>query len=316
MSSLSAYPINPALTAIAVAYSNEQMIADLVLPRTPVGKQVFKYKKFALADAFTVPNTLVGRKGEPNEVEFGAVDATDQCRDYGLDTLINNEDILNQQGLGLGFDPMSRSTELLSNLVLLDREIRVAGLVFATGSYAGANVSTLAGTTQWSDFVNSDPINAIAVARDGMVMRPNVLIVGRAVATKLTMHPKIISAAYPLGGNASVGGRVPMERLAELLELDEVIIGQGWQNTAKPGQAVTMARVWGKHAALIVRGKQVDTVGSVSFGYTAQWGTRVAGNLPEPKIGLRGSERVRVGESVKELIVANDLGYFFQNAVA
>jgi hypothetical protein len=324
--SLSAYPINPALTAIAVGYTNEEMIADRVLPRVPVGKQLFKYKKYALADAFSVPNTLVGRKGEPNEIEFNASEATDQTRDYGLDTLVPNEDILNQAGLGLGFDPMGRATEMLTKLVLLDREIRVANLVFAAGSYAGANVSVLAGATQWSDFTNSDPIKAIALARDGMVMRPNVLVLGRAVATQLSMHPKVIAAAFPLGGNANAGnnagaivaggGRVPMTRLAELLEFDEVIIGQGWYNTAKPGQAVTMTRVWGKHAAMFVREKQIDTVGSVTFGYTAQWGTRVAGNLPEPKIGLRGSERVRSGESVKELVVANDLGYFFQNAVA
>lgn len=312
----SAFPINPALTAIAVAYSNELYIADRVLPRTPVGKQVFKYKKFTFGDAFTIPNTLVGRKGRPGEVEFGAADATASTRDYGLDTLINNEDIENQQGLGLGFDPLSRSTELLTELVGLDREQRTAALIFNAGSYATANKTTLSGTSQWSDYTNSDPINAIALARDGMVMRPNVLVLGRQVATALSMHPKVISSAYPLGGNASVGGRVPMARLAELLELDEVIIGESWINSAKPGQTASVARVWGKHAALMVRGKQVDTVGAVSFGYTAQWGTRIAGTLPEPKVGLRGAQRVRAGESLLEMIVANDLGFFFQNAIA
>lgn len=328
MSSLNPYPINPALTAIAVAYSNEKMIADDVLPRTPVGRQVFKYKKFNLADAFTVPNTNVGRKSTANEVEFGATDATAQTRDYGLDTVIPNEDIMNQEGQNvLGFDPLGRATELLTDLVLLDREIRVSGLVFNAANYAAGNQQTLAGTTQWSDFANSDPIKAIALARDGMVMRPNVLVIGRAVATQLSMHPKIVSAAFPLGGNAFAGsnagvivpgggGKVPMQRIAELLELDEVIVGEGWVNSAKPGQAPTLSRVWGKHAALMVRGKQVDTVGSITFGYTAQWGTRMAGTLPEPKVGLRGSQRVRSGESLLELLVANDLGYFFQNAVA
>jgi hypothetical protein len=31
---------------------------------------------------------------------------------------------------------------------------------------------------------------------------------------------------------------------------------------------------------------------------------------------MRGGELVRSGESVKEVIAANDLGYFFENAVA
>jgi hypothetical protein len=38
--------------------------------------------------------------------------------------------------------------------------------------------------------------------------------------------------------------------------------------------------------------------------------------MPEPKLGLRGGVRVRVGESVKELVIAKDLGYFFENAIA
>ena len=33
------FPIDPELTAIAIAYRNGRMIADEVLPRVPVGKQ-------------------------------------------------------------------------------------------------------------------------------------------------------------------------------------------------------------------------------------------------------------------------------------
>ena len=38
--------------------------------------------------------------------------------------------------------------------------------------------------------------------------------------------------------------------------------------------------------------------------------------MPEPKVGLRGGVRVRSGESVKEVVCAADLGYFFQNVAA
>jgi len=49
---------------------------------------------------------------------------------------------------------------------------------------------------------------------------------------------------------------------------------------------------------------------------TAEYGSRFAGTIPEPKVGLRGAERVRVGESVKELVTAADCGYLFDAAVA
>ncbi|MGV8796604.1 hypothetical protein ACV373_31930, partial [Pseudomonas aeruginosa] len=57
------FPIDPELTAIAIAYRNGRMIADEVLPRVPVGKQEFKFWKYDLAQGFTVPETLVGRCG-------------------------------------------------------------------------------------------------------------------------------------------------------------------------------------------------------------------------------------------------------------
>ncbi len=306
------FPIEPSLTAIALAYTNERFIADAVLPRTPVARQEFKYNKYALADAFTIPNTLVGRKSKPTEVEFGATEASDFTRDYGLEDAIPVADIENAAGR---FDPVGRATSLLTDLVLLDREKRTADLVFNPASYATGNKVTLAGVNQWSD-ANSDPIKAIQDAMDAMVMRPSVAVFGRAVFSVLSRHQKIVAAAYPLGGNAAQGGTVTREAIARVLELEEVLVGEGWYNSAKPGQNPTMVRLWGKHAALLVRNKEVTTVGGVSFGYTAEWGNRLAGRREDPDIGLRGGIRVRVGESVKELIVANDLGYFFENAVA
>jgi len=54
----------------------------------------------------------------------------------------------------------------------------------------------------------------------------------------------------------------------------------------------------------------------MTFGFTAQFGTRVAGSTPDKNIGLRGGQLVRVGESVKEIITSDQLGYYVQNAVA
>ncbi|WP_218926937.1 hypothetical protein, partial [Bacillus sp. AFS088145] len=87
-------------------------------------------------------------------------------------------------------------------------------------------------------------------------------------------------------------------------------------NTARKGQAPVNSRVWGKHAAFIYNDVMAAKTGQPTFGFTGQFGTKVAGDMPEPKKGLRGSQLVRCGESVKEVITAGALGYFFQNAVA
>jgi len=49
---------------------------------------------------------------------------------------------------------------------------------------------------------------------------------------------------------------------------------------------------------------------------TGQWGSRIAGNIADPDIGMRGGVKNRVGWSHKEIITAPDLGYLIANAVA
>jgi hypothetical protein len=300
-------PIIPFLTSITVNYRNTRLIADEVLPRVPVGKQDFRYLSYGIADAFTVPDTKVGRTSKVTQVEFGATANTASTKDYALDNPIPNTDIEN--AVGTGYDPESRGTEVTTNLILLDREVRVANAVFNAASYATANKITL--THSWDDFTDATPIADITAAMDSMVMRPNILVLANNVATALQQNPEILKAFY---GNLGDSGIVPTEFLAKLFGLDAVLVGQGWLNISKPGQTPVVQRVWGNMAALIYRDSLASADQGVSFGLTAQWGTRIAGRIVDQDMGMRGGVRIRVGESVKELITAPDLGYLFTNA--
>lgn len=305
-----AFPIQPELTAIAVAYMNRRLIADQVAPRVPVAKEEFKYLKHTLADGFTVPDTKVGRRGQPNEVSFSATEVTDSTEDHGLDDPVPNSDINNAPE---NYDPLGNSVEQTTNLILLAREVRVSNLVFNAANYAAANKQTLSGTSQFSDYTNSDPLGVIHTALDSMVMRANVMTIGRQAFSKLAMHPDIVKAVQ---GNSGDKGVATRQAIADLFELEEVLVGEAFVNSAKKGQAVSLARTWGKHISLMYRDTLANTRRGMTFAMTAEFGSRIAGAEYDKNIGLRGGQRVRVGESVKELLTANDLGYFIENAVA
>jgi hypothetical protein len=304
------FPYSPEYTAIAIAYRNQELIADGVLPYLPVGSRLFRYLKYSLAEGFTLPDTDVGRKSQPNEIEFPATEVEASVRDYGLDDPVPQDDI---DSAPPGHDPLGVAVEGVMDLTLLGREKRVADLVFDDTQYAAANKVTLSGTSQWSDFTNSNPISDILTGLDASVIRPNVMVIGRAAWTKLIQHPKIVKATY---GDATDAGVARRRDVAELFELEEILVGQAWVNTAKKGQAATIARVWGKHATLFYRNKTAGARRGTTFGFTARFGSRLAGSMPDSKIGLKGGQRVRAGESVKEVITANDLGYHIKNAVA
>lgn len=315
----SKFTIVPSLAAIAVAYPQGTLIADQVMPRVPVYTETFRYLKYELADALQAPETRVGRKSAPNQIDWGSSEQPASVQDHALDAPVPNADmnawnLARQAGTGYvsTANPQERHAKLVMQSVLNRREKRAADLVFNAASYGANNKTALAGGSRWSDYETTDPLRSIMDYLDSMVMRANIGVLGRATATKLRMHPKVCKAVF---GNNTDAGVAPLKAIAELLELEDIYVGDAFLNTAAPGQAAVVSRVWGKHAAFLVRNKDADTQGGITFGLTAQFGARVGGLVEDADIGMRGGVRVRAGESVAELVTANDLGYFVQNAV-
>lgn len=300
------FPVEPQLTAIAIAYRNNKLIADEVLPRVPVSSTSFKWLEFDFSERFTLPNTKVGRTSQPNQVEFSAKEKESSVEDWGLDSPVPQDDI---DTAITGYNPLGHAVEATTDLILLDREVRAANLLFNGANYN--NKQTLTTAKQWND-PNNDPVKSITDAFDSMIQRPNIGTLGRRVATVLRRHPKIVAAYH---GNAGESGLVPLGFLADLLELDAIYVGDAFLNSAKPGKPPVLLRAWGNKASFTVRNKLANTKGGITFGYTAQFKDRVSGSIADPDIGLRGGQRVRVGESVKEIVVSKDAGYLFENVI-
>lgn len=307
----SPFTTNPQLTGVVIAYRNAELIADRVLPRIgpAVPNKEFRYLKYDFAQDITLPDARVGRKGTPNQVEFMATETRAVTADYGLTDIVPNDDIKQAPP---GYDPLANAAEKTMNLVDMIREKRVADLVFAASTYPAANVLTLSGTSQWSS-ATSTPVNDVLAAKDAMVMDPNIMVIGRPAWTKLRTNPQILSS---ISFSGTSNGVATLRAVADLLELEEIIVGAAWLNAAKRGQTTSLGRIWGKHAALLRRDKLAKSLNDTpTFGWTAEYDTRLASTRPVA-VGLRGGVEVLAGESVAEVIGANDLGYFIQNAVA
>lgn len=318
------FVVDPALSAISIGYRNpaSAYIADDVLPRVPVGGEQFKWNKFALEESFNIPDARVGRKGRVQQLEFSSTEESAMVEDFGLDSPIPNSDIeaarVARQNKTSNYDPEAHAAMMLTDTLLNIREVRVAGIVHNPDTYAAGRKVTLAGTSQISDYENSDPIGVIKTGMDGtLVVRPNTMVLGRPVWSKISSHPNIVNAVK---GGVAANGMVTLEQFTELFRgegIQRVLVGDAWYNTAKPGKAAVLSRAWGKHIALIHLNPIANPEGGgVTFGYTAQYGTRLAGRIEDPDIGLQGGFRIRAGERVKEVIAAQDAGYLIQNAVA
>lgn len=314
---------SPVMTAIAIGYRNEAatLIADAVMPRIPVPAEEYKWTEYPLAEMFTVPRTLVGRRGRVERVEFSGVERAGRTLDYGLEDGIPISDInaaatMRARNLGT-FDPENRATEGLTNLILLDREVRVAAKVQDPANYAPNRRLVLSGSDRFSD-PSSDVIAILKTAFQGtLIYRPNTMSMGREVWTGLSSHPQLVNA---IRGNITSKGIIRPDEFVELLAgegLKRLLIGESFVNVARPGQAANLNRVWGRSIQLHYTDPNVrPEQGGITWGFTAQLGTRIAGSWEDKNVGLEGGRVVRVGEKVEEQVVAKDVGFLIQNVVA
>lgn len=312
----SPFIVIPEMTAVAVAYPNGKFIAEDVAPYVPVDSIDFRYRKFSAGDDTTVPDTLIGRKGAPQQVEWTESEVASFVQDHGLDSPVPNIDVeawqlARAKGLTASTDPMLRATSQTMKLVMTKREQRVANLVFNAATYGAANKVSMVSGSRFSDEAVK-PQYLIGDAMDSMMVRPNYVAFGRQSWTKTSRNPNLVKAAYGLGTEQ---GQVTRKLFAEMFELDDVFVGDGFINIAPKGQPVQNVRLWGKHCAFFHRDMSADTQFGMSFAFTARFGERIGGITEVSGMGLRGGKLVRAGESVRELVTANDLGYYFENCV-
>lgn len=301
---------SPSLTAVAIAYRNPDyaLIADQVLPRVQSSGS-FKYQVYDEAEAFTLPDTRVGRRSAPNQVEIEGTEKDGSTEEYGIDVPLDNKTIT--EANKNGWNPEKRATERATDIVLLDREVRTAGLIKDPNNYHSDHVEALSGSDLFSDPA-SDPTSIIEDLMATCWQRPNQITFSFGAWMAYRKHPKVVKAVH---GNSGDQGRATRQQVADLLEVKRILVGESRVNINRPGESPVLARVWDNIVSGQFINKTADTSGGMTFGYTAQNGGKVAGTLAA-NMGLRGGKLVRSGEDLRELIVARRAGFLIQNAVA
>lgn len=300
-------PVHPELTAIAIKAPVPGMIADQVLPDFSVGSEAFKWNKFAVHQGLTVPDTKVGRRSRTNEVEFEATEEDGSVLDYGLQDSVPVSDSTAKSDI----DPEAVAAEMTSQLVTLGREARVASLVFDPNTYLPAQRTTFAAGAGFTD-PNADPLEIIEDAKAKMIVDPNTMTMGVDGWRTLRSHPKMIKAARSV--NSTGEGRLSIDEMRDLLEMETILVGRAHLNIGKPGQPASIRRVWADHISMSFTERVVKNAQAYTFGATARLTGKLAFRHFDSNIGLQGGNVIRIGERLRELIMAQEAGWLFVNA--
>ena len=298
--------IDPALSNVSIKYTNDSFIADLVFPVIKVNKQTGKYYVYDKAN-LRVDATARAAGSGANEIDLGLSTVSFACDDHALKSFVADE-IQDQAEAAL--NPLVDETETITEKLMLDRELTLATMLADTAQVT--QNTTLSGTTQWSDYSNSDPIGDVRTARTTVhsttFKKPNTLILGKQTYDQLCEHPAIIERV-----KYSQLGVVTAELLARIFQVQNVLIGEAGRNTAAEGATDSLSYVWGKHAWVCYIAPKV-TPKTLTFGITFTYATRQVKRWRDED---REGTYVRVGsDNYVQKIVAVGAAYLIKNAVA
>ena len=322
----SAVHVDQPLTNLTLAYaqSQENFIADKVFPTVGVSKQSDKYYIYDRANMNRTgdveklaPRTEVNRIGMTLSTSSYFADVYGLGMDFDEQTLANEDAML---------DIRSAGAETLAMRLMIHREEQFASNFFVASQWGTDN--TLSGNDQWSDYTNSDPIDAVTLARRTVQLgsggfKPNTMVVGKEVRDKLINHPDVLAR---LNGGATVTNTalVTDAKLAEIFEVENFYVMEAVKNSSVEGVAESNAFIGGKNALLCYTPSNAGLM-LPAAGLTFAWnnlegvnnlGITVESFSDDALKRQQIAEMIQVKMSYDMKVVGADLGYLFINAVA
>jgi hypothetical protein len=319
--------VNAPLTNISVAFiqSAADFIASRVFPNIPVSKQSDRYYTYNRGDFNRDEMDLRA----PGTESAGSGYSLDNTPTYFADRYSVHKDIPDEvrANADAALNPDREATVFVTTKALIKREKLFVAKYFKTSVWGtditGASSNPGSGQVlQWND-ANSDPIKNVRDAkrtiRQSTGFEPNKLVLGRAVYDALVDHPDVIDRVK-YGQTAGAPAKGTLAALATLFEIEEILVMNAIENTAKEGQTATHAFIGGKHAMLCHSasspGLMTPTAG-YTFSWTGLMGNGIEGNrIRQFRLEREGVDRVEIDMCFDQKLVAAELGLFFSGIVA
>lgn len=273
--------IDEVLTQISIAWPNDGLVGHRLFKEVPVRKQSDKYYVFG-REAWLPENGDFRAPGSvANEIPGMAVSTdTYYAQEHALQIAVTDEE---RENADSPLAPDRDGAELVTSRVLLGREVAMKNMATTASNYSTGHTVTLSGTTQWSDYVNSDPIGDLRTAKSTVhskiFLEPNLAVIPYQVMTKLEDHPDFLERI-----KYSERAIFSPELLSAVLGIAEVVVPGVGVSSVNEGQPISVGYLWGKDVILAYvpprAGLKVP-----AFGYEFMWGRQFADRWrEEPRV--------------------------------
>ncbi|MBL1321519.1 MAG: hypothetical protein COA63_010740 [Methylophaga sp.] len=300
--------IDPILSNVVLGYKHPEHVGMELFPRVPVNVSAGKIIQFN-KDAFLLYNTARAPGSATKRVQFGYAAGNYGLSNHALEAVVPREHMRDAEEVP-GIDLASGAINGVMRIESLSLEKEQADLARDAAKYDANHKATLSGTSQWSDYANSNPISDVIAGkqavRSSTGIYPNVIEIPSLVMDVLKEHPKIVEKI-----KYSERGIVTADILAAVFGVAKVIVGQAIAFD-DAGSAID---IWGKDVVLAYVPTIVTALEEPSFGYTYTMQNNPMVEQPYWENGIKSWVYGTQYERAPQLTGITS-GFLIQNAVA
>lgn len=264
-------------------------IGLLIMPLLNVNVSNGVYRRILLRSLLAAAGTdsSRGANGGYNESNYEFTDASFVTREYGWKHRVDDAELA-----FYGDDPMlgeMMATNRCWEVLLNHMEARIiAALVTATVT---ASQTTAAGVT-WDTPATAVPIDNIFAACEAVRARtgiyPNTVAMSRTTFRRCRRTAQVKNEIMASGaGSEANQSKVTAEKLAELFDVERVVISNAVRNVANVGQNASLASVFPDNQVWVgVTAPQNSDIQTPSAGRLIHWGGDGSQDMGEGRVGV------------------------------
>lgn len=316
--------VNQPLTNISIAYLQELggFVADRVFPIIPVTKQSDRYYEYTMDDWF---RSQAQDRAPASESAGGGYEITNDKTYFAKPKAVHKDvdDQLRANADSI-LDLDRDATEFVSRQLIIKREKDWAASFFKTGVWTGSTTGTdISVAIPWNS-AGSTPFEdldaEITSIHQKTGYKPNTLVLGKRAWKKgLKHHPELLDRIKG-GATTDKPASVKLQQLAAELELDQVMVADGIENTAARGASKVMAYILDPDDVFLCYSNPRPSLLTPSAGYCFSWtgylGAGPAGNrMSRFRMQHLKADRIEGEMAFDMKVIGADLGAFLNEVV-
>lgn len=239
--------------------------AELVLPTMNVAKEAGTFSVIPRENIRSTSNKHANGAAF-KRVNLGSEDKSYSTHDYGIEGQLTDVD---RQKYMSDFDAETETIGVVKTDMLMSKEIRAAAALFNTTTWTGSSLYTDV-STDWDNAaadVIGDIRSAQEIVRQNTGIVPKSLLIGPVTFKNLKTNTAILAKFI---GVPVLTAEAWRQFIAQILDLDEIVVANGVYNSAKEGQTASMADIWSDDYALLFR-KHTGAIIQPGLGRTLRW---------------------------------------------